>query len=86
MKWIELKYWEEAAENKINSITTVAGWFEIPLSLTKFDKESTVKEWKKLKNHVKVNHKKHLIINEVTSVEVWQKIIEISKTNFSFIF
>ena len=83
MKWIELKYWEETAENKKNSITTVAGWFEIPLSLTNFDKESAVKEWKKLKNHVKVNHKKQLIINEVTSVEVWQKVIEISKTNFS---
>ena len=62
MKWIELKYWEETAENEINSITTVADQFEIPLSLTNFDKESAVKEWKKLKNHVKVNHEKQLIM------------------------
>ena len=44
MKWIELKYWEETAENEINSITTVGDWFEIPLSLTNFDKVSAVKE------------------------------------------
>ena len=53
MKWIEPKYWEGTAENEINSITTVADRFEIPLSLTNFDKESAVKEWKKLKDHVK---------------------------------
>ena len=70
MKWIELKYWEETAENKTNSITSVADRFEISLSLTNFDKESPVKEWKKLKNHVKVNHKKQLIMNELTSVEI----------------
>ena len=58
MKWIELKYWEETAENEITSITTVADRFETPLSLTNFDKESAVKERKKLENHVKVNHKK----------------------------
>ena len=44
MKWIELKYWEETAENEINSITTVVDQFEISLCLTNFDKESVVKE------------------------------------------
>ena len=79
MKWIELKNWEATAENEINSITTVADRFEIPLSLTNFDKESAVKEWKKLKNHVKVNHKKQLIMNELTSVEIWEKLFKYQK-------
>ena len=82
MKWIEPKYWEETAENEINSITTVADRFEIPLSLTNFDKESAVKEWKKLKNHLKVNHKKQLIMNEVTYVEIWKKLLKYQKQTF----
>ena len=82
MKWIELKNWEATAENEINSITTVADRFEIPLSLTNFDKESAVKEQKKLKNHVKVNHKKQFIMNEVTSVEIWEKLLKYKKQTF----
>ena len=79
MKWIELKYWEETAENETNSITSVTDRFEISLSLTNSDKESAVKEWKKLKNHVKVNHKKQLIMNELTSVEIWEKLLKYQK-------
>ena len=79
MKWTEPRYWEETAENEINSITSVADRFEISLSLTNFDKESPVKEWKKLKNHVKVNHKKQLIMNELTSVEIWEKLFKCQK-------
>ena len=82
MKWIEPKNWEATAENEINSITTVADRFEIPLSLTNFDKESAVKEWKKLKNHLKVNHKKQLIMNEVTYVEIWKKLLKYQKQTF----
>ena len=79
MKWIEPKYWEETVENEINSITTVADRFEIPLSLTNFDKKSAVKEWKKLKNHVKVNHEKQLIMNEIASVKIWEKLLKYQK-------
>ena len=82
MKWTEPRYWEETAENEINSITTVADRFEIPLSLTNFDKESAVKEWKKLKNHVRVNHKKQLIMNEVAPVEIWEKLLKHQKQTF----
>ena len=82
MKQTEPKYWEETAENEMNSITTIADRFEIPLSLTNFDKESAVKEWKKLKNHVKVNHEKQLIMNEVTSVEIWEKLLKYQKQTF----
>ena len=66
----------------MNSITTIADQFEIPLSLANFDKESAVKEWKKLKNHVKVNHEKQLIMNEVKSVEIWEKLLEYQKQTF----
>ena len=86
MKWIEPKHWEKTAENEINSITTVADRFEIPLSLTNFDKESVVKEWKKLKNHVKVNHEKQLIINEITFVKIWEKLLKYQKPTFPNMF
>ena len=66
----------------MNSITTIADRFEIPLSLTNFDKESAVKEWKKLKNHVKVNHEKQLIMNQVPSVETWEKLLKYQKQTF----
>ena len=82
MKWLEPKYWEETAENEINYITTVADRLEIPLSLTNSDKESAVKEWKKLKNHVKVNHEEQLIMNEVTSVEIYEKLLKYKKQTF----
>ena len=47
MKWIELKNWEATAENEINSITTVADRFEIPLSLTNFEIWEKLLKYKK---------------------------------------
>lgn len=82
MKWIEPKYWEETAEKEIDCIMAIADRFQIPLSLTNFDKESAVKEWKRLKNHVKINHEKQLIANEITSVKIWEKLLKYHKQTF----
>ena len=75
MEWLDPKAWKDDNACDRDSLEFLANDFEVPLSLTRFDRKVAIIEWKRFKTYVKANFEDKLVRNETDANRIWKHVL-----------
>ena len=83
MKWYDPKSWTDEGNYGLSQLKELVTRFEIPLSHTTYDNSKVFSEWKRFRNFVKVSYSNDLINDKITATQIWQKIFQYRRSEYS---